>query len=281
MDDQTLTLPDLDIVRTWHLPVGLRAADDSSDSLGTMEVRFSQFNTWYRIDSWWEGTFLERTAPGAFKRTIDAHNAARSVDSHNIKTLYNHGMDFQIGDKILGSITSLSEERDSPVSVVDLFDTSYNRDLLPGLRAGVYGSSFLFRVIRDEWNNEPEPSDTNPDGLPERTLKEVRVFEAGPVTWPANPDATAGMRCLSGTDGYDEHLARLDPHRVERMRSTLTALRGNGRPASGTRPAAGPAGTSPTDPARGHSGGLTPGERRRRLHPYLMKGTPRDNRGAA
>ncbi len=257
---EIVTLPELDVVRTWHLPVGLRADDDADGAdrstddadLGLMDVRFSQFDTWYEIHSWWEGDFLERTVKGAFKRTIAAHNAARSVDAHRIITLYNHGFDFHIGDKILGAIEELKEEPDSPLSVVRLFDTSYNRDLLPGLRAGVYGSSFTFRVIKDEWNNDPGESEHNPKGLPERTLKELRVFEAGPVTWPANPAATAGMRCVSGTDAYYEHLARRDPHRVDGMRSRITALRPAG-PAHRTPPDPGPAPAAPTDPAPRHS----------------------------
>ncbi|GGN40514.1 hypothetical protein FHR83_007021 [Actinoplanes campanulatus] len=260
----TLTLPDLDVVRTTLIACELRADDEAGDDLGVMDVRWSPFNSWYRIDSMWEGSFLERSAPGAFKRTIKAHNSAAAEDAHNIKTLFNHGMDFHIGDKILGRIEKLREEADSPVSQVRLFDTSYNRDLLPGLRAGVYGSSFMFRVVKDEWNNEPGASDHNPDGLPERTLKEVRVFEAGPVTWPANPAASSGMRCMSGTDMYYEHLARLDPHRVEGMRARLTALRGS-RPDTVTRPADGPATVPTADPASRHSDGNRRGERARRI----------------
>ena len=48
---------------------------------------------------------------------------------------------------------------------VPLLDTSYNRDLLPGLAAGGYGSSFMFRVIQDAWNDEPGVSDHNPKGM--------------------------------------------------------------------------------------------------------------------
>jgi HK97 family phage prohead protease len=270
----TLTLPDLDIVRTTLVACSWRAkgeADETNDDdgLGVMDVRFSPFNTWYRIDSVWEGSFLERTVPGTFKRTISAHNAATKVDSHSVKTLFNHGLDFNIGDKLLGDIVEMKEDADSPRSTVRLWDTSYNRDLLPGLRSGAYGSSFMFRVIKEEWNDEPGKSDHNPDGIPERTVKEARVFEAGPVTWPASPTASAGMRCTSATDAYYDHLARRDPHRVEALRSKLFALRGDGRPASGTRPADGPANARPTDSANSHSGGLTHAQRRARLHPYL------------
>lgn len=248
----------MEIVRTALVATALRDAGEGSDSLGLMDVRFSPFNTWYRVDSYWEGTFLERSVPGAFKRTIDAHNSASRVDAHNIKTLFNHGMDFNVGDKLLGDIVDLAEEQDSPRSTVSLWDTSYNRDLLPGLRSGAYGSSFMFRVVQDEWNNEPDKTDHNPDGIPERTLKEVRVFEAGPVTWPANPHATAGMRCMSVTDSYYEHLSRREPERVAELRSRLTALRAHG-----------PAKSRPADPPKRHSGAFQHARRREQLYPYL------------
>jgi phage head maturation protease len=105
--------------------------------LGTLEVNFSKFNSWYRIDSFWEGTFLERTAPGSFKKTIAERGG-------QVKILFNHGMDMNIGDKVLATPEVIEERKDSPYLEGPLFDTSYNRDLLPGLRAGAYGSSFMF-----------------------------------------------------------------------------------------------------------------------------------------
>lgn len=276
MDGFVIPAPDLDIIRLTLLPCAWRAADGAdgadpeSDSLGTMDVRFSPFNQWYEVNSWWEGRFMERTVPGAFKRTISQHNDAKS--SHNIKTLFNHGMDFNVGDKLLGDITKLREEADSPVSTVNLWDTSYNRDLLPGLKRGSYGSSFMFRVTKDAWDHEPEASDHNPEWLPERTIKETHTMEAGPVTWPANPVASAGMRSLSGTDAFYERLASRDPERVERMRAKIIALRDAGRLAPSARPdlvlATAPSGDS--EPVR--SSGLSPAQRRERLFPYL-KGT--------
>lgn len=258
------TLRDLDLVRTWHLPV--RAAD-ANDALGVMEVRFSVFGTWYEVNSWWEGRFLERTARGSFTKTI-AESGLRT------KVLFNHGHDFSIGEKLLGQVESLTEEKDSPLGIVPLFDTSYNRDLLPGLRAGAYGSSFMFRVIKEEWDDEPGRSDHNPEGLPERTITEVRLMEFGPVTWPANPDATSGLRCMSGTDQYYEQLRSRDPQRVETLRSRVTSLRTPAPTpaATGTGPAAGAAPARTDEPAARHSGGLTPRERRERLFPHLMKG---------
>src|SRR5688572_22620234 len=207
MDQLIEALRGLDVVRTWQNASQLRAADEAAPlrdgSLGLMEVRFSTFGSWYEINSWWEGRFLERTKFGAFAKTIADHHA-RKAESAGVKVLFNHGGDFHIGDKLLGGIESLTEEKDSPLGVVDLDDTSYNRDLLPGLKRGGYGSSFMFRVLREEWAEEPGVSAHNPEGLPERTITEVRLYEFGPVTWPANPASTAGMRCVSGTDAYYE-----------------------------------------------------------------------------
>lgn len=253
----SLLLNDLTVVRDLKVPAELRADESETEreGLGLMEVRFSPYNLWYRIDSFWEGSFLERSAPGAFKRTFNNH---RSNGLTGFKTLFNHGADLFIGDKLLGDVESLDEEADSPVSLVRLWDTSYNRDLLPGLRSGAYRSSFMFQVIRDEWNEEPERSDYNPDGIPERTLKEVRVLEAGPVTWPANPAATAGMRCVSGTDAYYDRLKLRDSSRVDH----LLALRGNG-PALRTPSAPRPAKSAPpVDPAPATRQGLTSAQRR-------------------
>jgi HK97 family phage prohead protease len=273
------TLADLTVVRNILTPVSFRADggndgtdgqdEAASDSLGTMEVRYSQFGQWYEVNSWWEGRFLERVQKGAFKRTIAQHNDPNS--SHQFKTLFNHGMDFHIGDKLLGDITDAREESDSPVNLVNLWDTSYNRDLLPGLKRGSYGSSFMFTVSKDSWDHEPDTSDHNPEALPERTITETNTFEAGPVTWPANPGATSGMRCLSGTDAYYELLAQREPSTVERARKRVTALRSAGRLAGygAPRPVDSPP-APPGDSAPSRSHGLSAAERRRRL--FVMKG---------
>lgn len=172
--------------------------------LGTLEVDFSRFGVWYEIDSWWEGRFIEQTARGAFANTIG--RAKRSNGNFDTKVMFNHGFDFNIGDKLLGVPEVLEEREESPHLEAPLEDTSYNRDLAPLLRKGGYGSSFMFEVLSESWVREPEASDYNPDALPERTLTEVRLYEAGPVTWPANPEATAGLRMQSGMDWYAAQL---------------------------------------------------------------------------
>ena len=244
------TQPSLEVVRAVASTARARKSDDDG-AMPLMEVRFSVFGEWYEIDSLWEGNFLERTERGAFAKTIEESAA-------QVKVLFNHGFDPAVGQKVLGVTESLAEEDDSPVGMVRLFDTSYVRDLLPGLEAGVYGSSFRMRVIRDEWNKNPERSDYNPRGLPERTIKEVRLFEYGPVTFPANPASTAGVRSM--TDAYIEGMRSLDPMWVDEQTRARDLRR-----TSPDRAAGDAANTPPPAPAESHPGGLTPAQRRERL----------------
>lgn len=257
--------PSFEVVRAAPAST-VRAKRDENDA-PLMEVRFSAFGNWYEIDSLWEGEFLERVEYGSFAKTI-------AERGDQVKVLFNHGYDPQIGDKVLGVPEDLREDDDSAVGEVRLFDTSYNRDLIPGLDAGVYGSSMRMRVTRDEWFDPSEPSQHNPKMLPERTIKEVQLFEFGPVTFPANPNSTSKMRSL--TDQYYERMRSRDPHAVEVLERSVqrssTLPQGDAGPS--TSPAVSAGATPPPAPASSHPGGLSPAQRRERLHPTL-KGGPR------
>ncbi|MGW5259682.1 HK97 family phage prohead protease [Microbispora sp. NPDC004025] len=261
----------------------LRADGDAQ----VMVLRFSAFGVWYEINSWYEGRFLERVLPGAFTKTI-------AERGDRVKILFNHGTDFFIGDKILGVPEVLEERSDGAYAEVPLLDTSYNRDLIPGLAAKGYGSSFMFNVTDELWNYDPEPSEHNPDGLPERSILQVRLFEAGPVTWPASHAATAGLRSIGMTDWYGEQLRSRDRDRHEALVRSFTdfrdkhGLRTSGGEAAradadpvrdepGTAPQG--AADSPTDapdtPVVHHASGLTPSQRgarfRAQRYPFLTK----------
>lgn len=199
--------PRENIVRAIMPGVELRAAEDGNGK--TLRGHFSVFNEWTEIRSIWEGNFMERIAPGAFKKTFQEN-------ARNIKVLFDHGHDPSIGNKPLGPIRSLEEDELGARYEVDLLDTSYNRDLLPGLEAGLYGASFRFRVMREDINDDPGASDHNPAGLPERTIKEVSVAEFGPVTFPAYASATAGVRSLT-----DEMVVRRLMENPDELRSLL------------------------------------------------------------
>lgn len=197
--------PKDDLVRSSNFE--MRASEDAAPP--TMFGHFTTFNQWTEIDSVWEGNFLERIAPGSFSKTI-AENRS------DVKVLFQHGSDPQIGDKPLGAISELREDDKGPYYEVPLLDASYvTDDILPGLRAGLYGASFRFKVMREEFADKPKRSDFNPEGIPERTIKEVRLFEFGPVTFPAYASASAGVRSL--TDEYIFDRLRSRPERLREL----------------------------------------------------------------
>jgi len=164
----------------------LRSPDERDGRLGTLAGHFAVFNQRTKIDSAFEGKFFEQFAPGAFKKTFEENRGGMRV-------LFQHGKDGQIGDKPLGPIDVLREEDTGAYYEVPLLDTSYNRDLIPGLEAGLYGASFRFRVTRQKLDKRG----ANEEGLPERTVLEAAVKEFGPVTFPAYEGATAGMRSIT------------------------------------------------------------------------------------
>lgn len=169
-----------DLIRMVDLPtaeVEYRAATDGG--LGTLTGYAAVFNSDTTIDSW-EGRFVERIAPGAFAKTLrDRGNM--------VKVLFNHGFDPSIGDKPLGKPSVMKENSRGLYVEVPLDDTSYNRDLVASLKSGALdGMSFRFSVVREEVD---ESSD-----LPVRTLRELKLYEFGPVTFPAYEATTAGVR---------------------------------------------------------------------------------------
>jgi len=224
------TAPRTDLVR-MHRATRPQLRADGQGTLGTLYGHFAVFNTETLIDSWWEGKFRERIAPGAFSRTIN-HRGDR------VRVLFNHGLDPQVGDKVLGRPSILREDERGVYYEVPLLDTSYNRDLAPGLDADQYGASFRFEVVQEDWEDPPDGTDQ----LPLRTIREVKLFEFGPVTFPAYEAATAGLRSQA-----DLNLWRsLDEEGRREFLRLLHSSTGTGTPP-------GPAPTGTGDPGTPHS----------------------------
>jgi HK97 family phage prohead protease len=245
--------------------VELRASDGDG-RLGTLFGHFAKFNQWTKIDSAYEGKFYEQCAPGTFQKTFNENR-------HNMRSLFNHGKDPQVGDKVLGPIEVLREDDVGAYYEVPLLDTSYNRDLIPGLEHGLYGASFRFRVHRQKIDKTAQRTEMNPDGLPQRTLTEVSVKEFGPVTFPAYEGATAGMRSM--TDEF--MLANLlsDPQRLARLVDYMPRESGTSEPTEYDGEADAPpetrrAARPPLSGRRGHTGTPLYGAQRRSAPTWVL-----------
>jgi HK97 family phage prohead protease len=201
-DDKLLQPPKDNLVRAVYPGVELRATTEDPTAPPTLEGHFAVFNDWTEIDSHWEGRFMERIAPGAFKKAF-------SESRDRLQVLFQHGQDPEIGDKPIADVIELEEDDRGARYRATLFD-GLPPLVMAGLKAGKYGSSFRFSVVKENLDKHPDRGPHNPDGLPERTVQEARLFEFGPVTFPAYAGATAGVRSL--TDAYTRRqLGRSEP----------------------------------------------------------------------
>jgi HK97 family phage prohead protease len=175
-----------------------RAVTDEDDGrLGTLYGRMATYNQWAEVDSKVEGHFMERILPGAFTKTIQEQRS-------RLKVIFDHGMHPTIGRLPLGSLEDFVDGPEFIDYRASLFDTSYNRDLLPGLRSGVYGSSYRFDFAKARVTRNPPKSEYNPLGLPERSVNEIRMRELGPTPFPVYDGTSATVRSL--TDVYYQKL---------------------------------------------------------------------------
>lgn len=122
--------------------------------------------------------FVEQIRPGAF---------TRSLVEADVRGLYNHDTRYLLGRRGAGTLR-LSEDSKGLAYEVELADRSYDRDLEISLeRKDVFGSSFSFATVEDEWTE-------GPDGVVVRELRAVHLFDVGPVVFPAYLLASASIR---------------------------------------------------------------------------------------
>jgi phage head maturation protease len=205
--------PRENLIRAVMPGVEYRDAPSEGDAGPVLFGHFARFNEWTEIRSAWEGNFMERFVPRAFTKTLKDRAP---------KVLFQHGQDPEVGDKPIAAINNVREDGEGAFYEARLFD-GLPPLVMDGLRAGQYGASFRFSVVREEINDDPGTSDHNPMGLPERTVKEAKVAEFGPVTFPAYGGATAGVRSL--TDEFLLGAMRADPEKAREMLERALSLK--------------------------------------------------------
>ena len=128
--------------------------------------------------------FIERIAPGAFKRSLKARN--------DIKLLYNHDTGAVLGSTRAGTLKLEEDNYGLRVTAV-LPETTLGKDVRTLVQRGdVSAMSFGFSVPAngDSWNAEGT----------ERTLRSVRIHEVSIVAFPAYSQ-TAGTAAVRSFDG--------------------------------------------------------------------------------
>ena len=135
-----------------------------------------------RFGKWSEdlGGFREKIKAGAFD----------SVVGDDVRCLRNHNPDLLLGRTAAGTLVINANAKglkflNTPPNTVT------GRETMESIRRGdITGCSFSFRVAKDEWHEDKA-------GRVERTILEFeRLFDVGPVTYPAYPDTSVATRSL-------------------------------------------------------------------------------------
>lgn len=188
----------LDLIRSVPFEF-IRGEDDPGDGL-SLEGYAAVFDSPTRIDSW-EGTFDESIARGAFKKSIRERTPVLQFD---------HGRHPSIGSIPIGSIDSLAEDSQGLHVKARMHDNSLIQPVRDAIASkSINGMSFRFNVVKDEWRDKRGNLITDPDevqrlisqpgtrGVLQRTLKELKVPELGPVVFPAYAETSVAVRALA------------------------------------------------------------------------------------
>ena len=179
-------------------PFEIRASGEDGDGL-TLEGYGAVFDSPARIDSW-EGVFDEQIAKGAFKRSLKERTPVLQFD---------HGRHSYVGSIPIGSFEKLREDENGLFVSARLHDNDLVKPVRQAIESqAISGMSFRFAVTKDEWRTPDgklvKPDDVqrllwksdraNPATILSRTLREVELYEVGPVVFPAYADTSVGVR---------------------------------------------------------------------------------------
>lgn len=124
--------------------------------------------------------FVEKIAKGAFQRAIQ--NAKRDIDflaEHNNKLI--------LASTRNGSL-ELREDEQGLFMSATIAPTTWGKDIYTLIKSGIYQNmSFGFRTIKDSWK-------ALENGLYERTIEELELFEVSVVRDPAYSQSTISAR---------------------------------------------------------------------------------------
>jgi HK97 family phage prohead protease len=158
--------------RIFADPVEVRGEADGS---ATIAGYAAVFGNEYEVMG-----FTESVDPKAFNRSLR--------NNSDLAVVWSHDADRVLGTEASGSARFAIDEHglryEADLDLLDPDGLSAYRKIRTGK---VRQSSFSFEVVRDSWEERE-------DAPPHRTLKEVRLWEASPVLWGANPETQVDVK---------------------------------------------------------------------------------------
>lgn len=174
--------------RAFAGKVQIRAAAEGSKSPGTIVGYAALFNS-LSCDL---GGYMERIAPGAFSGCM----------ADDVRCVFNHDASLILGRSTAGTLR-FEEDQVGLKFECDLPNTSVGRDVAESItREDISGNSFMFTCQPDgmtwDWAGP----------MPICTVGKVsRLYDVGPVTYPAYEATTVDMRSFEAARSNHEAVA--------------------------------------------------------------------------
>lgn len=150
------------------------------------------------------GGFREIIKPEAVDRTIN--------EGLDVRALADHDSSKVLGRTRAGTLQLRKEKKGLSVIIEPDPEISYAKDLMRAVARGdISGMSFGFRVLEDDWREDPET------GMPIRDVLDMRISEVSVVAFPAYEatDVMVSQRSLSALKEFQKTTAA---HKAETLR---------------------------------------------------------------
>ncbi len=146
--------------------------------------------------------FREKIAKGAF---------AESITKDDVRALWNHDPNYVLGRNKAGTLSMEEDDKGLKIEITPP-DTQWARDLMTSIeRKDVDQMSFGFETEVEEWDTSKEKNEI-------RTLKKVKLFDVSPVTFPAYPQTSVGVR--SAEEVYKKYKSELQEDKGDQEQET-------------------------------------------------------------
>ncbi len=177
-------------------PVRVTRSDAATSPI--IEGLGSAYNVPYDIG----GYFTEIFRAGAFSQSL------KDPDT-DVRCFFNHSPDFPLGRQKSGTL-EITEEADGLRYTCTPGSNATSQSVVDYIERGdVDGSSIGFRVIEDTWTEERDEKGRTISVT--REVIKADLIDVGPVTFPANPDATSKVRTMWPEGMSAEVRSRVSP----------------------------------------------------------------------
>lgn len=156
-------------------------------------------------------TFEELSVPlWGFREKIQKGAFAESIRQDDIRALWNHDPNYVLGRNRSGTLKLEEDDKGLRIEITPP-ETQWAKDLMESIRRkDVDQMSFGFENEVDEWDESDQNNVI-------RTLKKARLFDVSPVTFPAYPTTSVGVR--TAEDVYKDYASELQGDKLAEKRN--------------------------------------------------------------